>query len=251
MSSESYTPGHTSNASDFMAQRSLQSHGEFFLPHLTPGVSVLDCGCGPGSITMGIARVVRPGPVVGVDFGASQIERATAQVAREGISNLRFETADCYVLPFEKDSVDRIFSHALLEHLADPVRALKAMYRTLKPGGVIGICSPDWGGFILSPPSSELTLAVEAYTALQSRNGGDVNVGCKLGLHLAAAGFKGVRMSARYECYPSLSFIGEYLALQLEREGDTRSAEILRAWSTNEDGLFAQAWVSAVGYKSA
>ena len=234
-----------------MAQRSLQSHGEFFLPHLTPGVSVLDCGCGPGSITMGIARVVRPGRVVGVDFGASQIEQATAQAAREGISNLRFETADCYVLPFEKDSVERIFSHALLEHLADPVRALKAMYRTLKPGGVIGICSPDWGGFILSPPSSELTLAVEAYTALQSRNGGDVNVGRKLGLHLAGAGFKDVRMSARYECYPSLSFIGEYLALQLEREGDTRSAEILRAWSTNEDGLFAQAWVSAVGYKSA
>jgi SAM-dependent methyltransferase len=250
MSSESYTPGHTSNASDFMAKRSLDSHGGFFLPHLTPGVSVLDCGCGPGSITLDIARAVHPGRVAGVDFGASQIEQATARAKSEAVENLSFEVADCYVLPFENDSFDRIFSHALLEHLSDPVRALKAMYRTLKPGGVIGICSPDWGGFILSPPSLELSRAVEAYTALQSKNGGDVHVGRKLGHHLAAAGFQNVQMSARYECYPSLTFIGEYLALQLERQGDARSAETWRNWSTKEGGMFAQAWVSALACKN-
>ena len=233
-----------------MAKRSLRSHGEFFLSYLTAGVSVLDCGCGPGSITLEIARAVRPGRVVGVDFGPTQIEQAAARTKSQAVENLTFEVADCYALPFESDSFDRIFSHALLEHLADPVRALTAMYRTLKPGGVIGICSPDWSGFILSPPSLELSRAVEAYTTLQSKNGGDVGAGRKLGLHLAAAGFQGVRMSARYECYPSLRFIGEYLALQLEREGDARSAQTLRAWSANEDGLFAQAWVSAVARKN-
>jgi SAM-dependent methyltransferase len=233
-----------------MAKRSLQSHGGFFAPYLTVGVSVLDCGCGPGSITRGIARAVRPGRVVGVDFGPSQIEQATALATDEGVENVSFEVADCYSLPFERDSFDRIFSHALLEHLSDPVLALTSLYRTLKPGGVIGVCSPDWGGFILSPPSSELSRAVEAYIDLQSRNGGDVNVGRKLGLHLAAAGFEGVKMSARYECYPSLTFIGEYLALQLEREGDVSSAKILRAWSRNEGGVFAQAWVSAVAHKN-
>src|ERR1700741_369822 len=146
MTAKRYTPGHTSNASDFMAKRSLQSHGQFFLNHLTPGVSVLDCGCGPGSITLGIARAVYPGLVTGIDFGGSQIERATARATEEAVSNVTFRVADCYALPFEDNTFDRIFSNALLEHLSDPVRALKELHRTLKPGGVIGVCGPDWGG---------------------------------------------------------------------------------------------------------
>ena len=249
MSAGSYTPGHTSNASDFMAKRSLQSHGQFFLEYLTPGVAALDCGCGPGTITLGIARAVHPGHVTGVDFGASQIERATARASTEAVGNVTFRVADCYGLPFESNAFDRIFSNALLEHLSDPVRALKELHRTLKPGGVIGVCGPDWGGFLLSPPSAKLTRAIEAYTSLQTRNGGDVHVGRKLGLHLAAAGFADVQMSARYECYPSRELIGEYLALQLEQAGDARSAQTLRAWSKVEGGMFAQAWISAVGRK--
>ncbi len=232
-----------------MAKRTLESHGAFFLPYLRPGLSVLDCGCGPGSITIGIAAGIAPGEVVGVDFVQSQIERATAAAAREGHHNVRFETGDAYSLPFESGRFDRVFSHALMEHLTDPVAALRELCRILKPGGVIGVCSPDWGGFILSPPSPQLSRAVEAYMALQSKNGGDVRVGRKLGLHLAATGFAEVRISARYECYPSLEFIGEYLASQLEREGDARSAATFRDWSQEKEGMFAQAWVSAVGVK--
>src|SRR5262249_33193449 len=152
------------------------------------------------------------------------IERATASAAQEGLANASFRVADCYALPFADNAFDRIFSNALLEHLSDPVRALQEMYRVLAPGGVIGICAPDWGGFLLSPPSDALSRAIEAYTGLQKRNGGDVHVGRKLGAHLAAAGFADVQMSARYECYPERGFIGEYLALQLEQQGDASSA---------------------------
>ena len=232
-----------------MAKRTLESHGAFFLPYLRPGLSVLDCGCGPGSITMGIAASIAPGDVVGIDFAQSQIERARAAAARGRRRNVRFETGDAYSLPFESGGFDRVFSHALMEHLADPVAALRELCRVLKPGGVIGVCSPDWGGFILSPPSPELSRAVEAYMALQSKNGGDVRAGRKLGQHLAATGFAEVRIAARYECYPSLEFIGEYLASQLEREGDARSAAVFRDWSQQKEGMFAQAWVSAVGVK--
>ena len=249
MKSETYTPGHTQNASDFMAKRTFESHGAFFLPYLETGLSVLDCGCGPGSITMGIATRTAPGKVVGIDFAQSQIERAKAAATQEGSPNVKFETGDCYSLSFDSGNFDRVFSHALMEHLADPVRALRELYRVLKAGGVIGVCSPDWGGFILSPPSPELSRAVEAYMALQSKNGGDVGVGRKLGVHLAAAGFDVTRISARYECYSSLEFIGEYLASQLEREGDRQSAMVFREWSAQNEGLFAQAWVSAVGVK--
>ena len=51
-------------------------HGAFFLPYLHPGMTVLDCGCGPGTITIGLAEAVAPGEAVGVDLEASQVDRA-------------------------------------------------------------------------------------------------------------------------------------------------------------------------------
>jgi SAM-dependent methyltransferase len=249
MKTESYTPGHSPNATDFMSQRSFDSHGEYFRDQLRPGLRVLDCGCGPGSITLGIARAVSPAEVVGVDFAESQILRAKEASAERAIANVRFVAASCYALPFDNDSFDCVFSHALLEHLAEPHRALREFHRVLKPGGRVGVCSPDWGGFVLAPESLALNSARDAYTALQGRNGGDVTVGRKLGTYLLEAGFTSIRMSARYESYPSLAFIGDYLAAQLERAGSVREAETFRVWSRDSAGLFAQAWIAAVGKK--
>jgi hypothetical protein len=99
----------------------------------------------------------------------------------------------------------------------------------------------------LAPPSDALTEAITAYTTLQTKNGGDVYVGRKLGLYLSEAGFSSVQVSARYECYPSLSFIGEYLALQLKQSGYAQLSAALIEWSKNSSGLFAQAWISAIG----
>jgi hypothetical protein len=94
-----------------------------------------------------------------------------------------------------------------------------------------------------------LSAAVDAYMKVQRDHGGDVHAGRKLGTHLGSAGFVEVRMSARYECYPSLAFIGEYLALQLERAGDRQSARVFRAWSSEQGGMFAQTWISAIPVK--
>lgn len=249
MNDATYTPGHSQNASDFMAKRSLASHGQFFAQYLRPGLSVLDCGCGPGSITLGIAEAVYPGNTVGIDLGESQIARAKAAISGTSQANVAFQVAACYSLPFPADTFDRVFSHALFEHLSEPVRAMTELRRVLKPDGMVGLCSPDWGGFMLSPPSDALTQAVSSYRTLQTRNGGDVEAGRKLGANLMAAGFEAIQMSARYECYPTLGFIGEYLALQLEGAGDIASARTLREWARNDGGMFAQAWVSAVARK--
>src|SRR5262245_22447185 len=124
MTTGSYTPGHGPGATDFMARRSLESHGGFFLPYLTPGVTVLDCGCGPGTITLGIAERVAPAAVIGVDFAPSQVERVAAGAAAAGVRNISFRTADAHALSFEEGAFDRVFSHALLEHVPDPVRVL-------------------------------------------------------------------------------------------------------------------------------
>jgi hypothetical protein len=105
------------------------------------------------------------------------------------------------------------------------------------------------GGIYPRSSSPQLSSAVDAYTRLQAKNGGDVLVGRKLGLLLGQAGFYDISMSARYECYSSLPFIGEYLALQLERAGDSLSAQTFRTWSQDVDGMFAQAWVSCPARK--
>ena len=181
--------------------------------------------------------------------GRPQIEKATAAAANAGASNAEFRTAGAYALPFDDAAFDRVFSHALLEHLAAPQRVMNEMVRVLKPGGHLGVCSPDWGGFVLAPPSDALAQAIDAYTTLQTHNGGDVYAGRKLGSHLQMAGCAEVHMSARYECYPSLAFIGEYLALQLEQAGDLPSATTLREWSQAEGGMFAQCWVSCTARK--
>jgi SAM-dependent methyltransferase len=231
-----------------MAARSVASHAQFFAPFLMPGDSVLDVGCGPGTITAGIAEKVTPGRVVGVDSGASQIQIALENTAR-GMANLGFQVADCYALPFDNDSFDRVFSHALFEHLSDPLRGLMEIRRVVRAGGMVGICSPDWGGFVLSPPSLDVEDAISAYMALQNNNGGDVYAGRKLGQYLSSAGFTCVKVSARYECYPSSEVIAEYLALQLSRQDDSKSAEALRKWSRATGSMFAQTWISATAQK--
>jgi SAM-dependent methyltransferase len=247
--SESYTPGYSQAAAAFMARRRLDSNGAFFLPHLKPGISALDCGCGPGTITRDIALRIAPGLVIGLDFNADQIAVATRDARAQGLANIEFRQGSVYALPFVDDCFDAVFSHALLEHLKEPVRALAEFKRVLKPGGMLGVCTPDWGGFLLAQPSEKLLLAFEAYKQLQNRNGGDVYCGHKLGLYLEAAGFEDIIMRSRYENYDPLTEIGDFLAVNHEEAGDAKNAAIWREWGRRPNGMFSQAWVSCVARK--
>lgn len=255
---EVYTPGYVSNASSFMANRRAVTHAAFFLPYLKPGMNLLDCGCGPGTITVGLAQAVNPGHVSGVDIAQSQVELAKAQAERVGIQNVDFRAGNIYDLPFESEAFDAVFAHAVIEHLKTPQNAFQEIQRVLKPGGIAGICSPDWGGFLISPSHTALEAAIRFYKELQINNGGDPYVGRWLGAFAQEAGFSQIQLTAYYECYENLETIAEYLALRIENSTAEERAKInwpdmpdvkqmveaMRALGHQSPGLFAQSWVA-------
>ena len=260
MKQENYTPGYSESATRFMTQRRAATHAAFFLPYLRAGLSLLDCGCGPGSITVDLAQRAAPGQAIGIDLNSSQIEFARARAV---VPNLSFQIASVYELPFPGSYFELAFSHALFEHLAKPAQALREVRRVLKPGGIVGVCAPDWSGFIVAPQIPSLAAALLYYRRIQAENGGDPRVGGKLGTRMMAAGFDRVSLSARYECYDNLSRIGEYLAQRIENsvrldraiekgwaklDDLKRAAAALREWQARPDALFAQAWLSCVGH---
>lgn len=260
MSGEQYTPGHSGNATAFMARRSVETHAAFFVPHLRPSMNVLDCGCGPGTITLGLARLVAPGLVVGIDQSVGQCEIGTAHASAEGMENLRFQAASIYALPFPDAHFDAVWSHALFEHIAEPVQAAQEIFRVLRPGGVVGLRSPDWGAFLLEPDTAEVEAALGCYAALQTRYGGTIHAGRKLTRWLRAAGFERVIPTMSGETYLDTTEPAEYLALRLDAAGAQgevpaaeaeRHAAALRAWGHDPDALFLQGWCEAIGFRPA
>jgi SAM-dependent methyltransferase len=193
--SEQYSLRDNPEAEAYFAARTAVGEAAFFLPHLRRGTQLLDVGCGSGSITLGLAQVVAPGEVVGIDLQAPQIERARGLAVEQTVPNVRFEVGDVYQLPFAADSFDAVFAHAVLMHLREPVRALVEMRRVLRPGGIVGVRDPDFGGVFLSP----LTPLLEEWFSLRARvreyHGRDAFVGRHHRRLLLEAGF--VRSEAR------------------------------------------------------
>ena len=111
------------------------------------------------------------GTAAGIDVDQSQVGLATENAMEREIANAQFRTASVYDLPFATGSLDGVFAHAVLEHLGEPETAVQEMCRVLEADGVLGVCSPDWGGFLLAPPSAELDSAISEYESLQIANG--------------------------------------------------------------------------------
>jgi ubiquinone/menaquinone biosynthesis C-methylase UbiE len=106
---------------DWHQRRTALSSAAFLQDYLKPGMTLLDCGCGTGSISLSLAEIVAPGMVVGIDLDRERIERARTQALAP---NLRFDVGDVYSLPFEEGSFDVVFANSVLEHLAEPNGAL-------------------------------------------------------------------------------------------------------------------------------
>jgi SAM-dependent methyltransferase len=191
-----YTHGHHESVLRSHTWRTAENSAGYLLPHLRPGLSLLDIGCGPGTITADLARLVAPGDVVGLDASADIVAQAAAQAGGSGLTNLRFETGDLFALPFDEASFDVVHAHQVLQHLADPVAALVELRRVLRPGGILAVRDGDYGGFRWAPADARLDRWLELYLAVTARNGHDALIGPSL-LRLAhEAGFDQVTVSS-------------------------------------------------------
>jgi len=263
---ESYSQNANSDFEAELALRTAAKEAAFFLPHLRLGMRLLDLGCGPGSITLGLAEAVAPGEVVGVDLQPSQVAQAQALSAARGVKNVRFEVADVYRLPFPDGSFDAVFAHVVLMHLREPVRALAEMRRVLRPGGVAGVRDCDWGGRIHTPMTPLLERWYALTVRIRQRNGGDPFMGRHHRRLLLDAGF------ARAEASVSVSSAGTpeetrhhatFLKAQLQGFAPTAlaggwidqttveavSAEI-EAWALRPDALYVDVYCEAIGWVS-
>jgi ubiquinone/menaquinone biosynthesis C-methylase UbiE len=246
---ETSTPAHTTNAIAFMSARTVESHAGFLLPLLDRGLEVLDAGCGPGTITQGIAEHVLPGRVTGIDRDTAQVARASRLAEGREQTNVRFTSASVYELPFADASFDLVFSHALFEHLADPAQALGELRRVLRPGGLIALCSPDWDEFVMRNGTPEAEAAIDAYRELQERNGGDTRAGSRLAGWLQEGEFGFIRQGEHAEYYESPARIATYMALQLDAAGETGAARALLDWSTEPGAELRGCWKHVIGIK--
>jgi SAM-dependent methyltransferase len=158
-------------------------------------MSLLDIGCGPGSITAGLAARVAPGRTVGADVDPATLPSA-AELEAIGAPYLEFQQANAYALPFEDAAFDAVFMHFVLQHLNEPGLALREACRVLRPGGVIGLADADFGAHLISPASPPLLRAIDLQEAYRNHANGDPRVGRELGTLLAAAAFTEIRVTA-------------------------------------------------------
>ncbi|KAJ5172967.1 methyltransferase-UbiE family protein [Penicillium capsulatum] len=136
---QTYTNDHSDSVLRTHSWRNVSNSAAYLLPHLKPHMSILDVGCGPGSITVDLAKKVPAGHVVGVEYVSDPLDGARALATSEGVSNVSFQVGDIHELPFPDNQFDVVHAHQVLQHIADPVQALKEMRRVVKPGGIVAV----------------------------------------------------------------------------------------------------------------
>ena len=198
-----YAMGYSEEFLRLLARRSADKVAFHLLPHLRPGMKLLDMGCGPGTISVGLAQAVAPGELHGIDIEASQIAMAQAAAKAEpGGGNAHFQVGDVNELPFEDNTFDVVHCHAVLEHLPNLGRILAGVKRVLKPGGIFSAREGLFESFFFEPdPDGQLRQATEAVAKLLSANGGHPDLGKTLKGILLQCGFCHVRSTASFESF--------------------------------------------------
>ena len=189
LESESYTHGHHESVLRSHRWRTAANSAQDLTPHLGVGLSLLDVGCGPGTLTADLARIVAPGRVVGVDAAQEVLETAREHSSSIGVA-VEFLVANAYQLPFEDDSFDVVHVHQLLQHLSDPVAAIRELRRVAKPGGIVAVRESDYAAMTWFPEYEGLTEWNLLYHEVTAAYGYQADAGRRLLAWFREAGFE-------------------------------------------------------------
>ena len=270
-STPTYTMGYGPEFRKMLERRNAANCAAHLLPHLESGMRLIDLGCGPGTISVGLAAAVAPGALHGIDMEASQIEMANAAAKAGGHGKAVFQVGDATDLPFEDASFDVAHCHALLNHAPDTQAVLAEVKRVLKPGGLFA-AREVFGDSSFIEPARDLggisgATVWATFLKLLAANGGHPQMGRELKGAFVEAGFVDVRATASFETYDTaddLAFlrgliIGWFfspLTMEAAMKLGLASQEQFDRWSVSldswmdEPGAFAAfAWGEAIGRK--
>jgi 2-polyprenyl-3-methyl-5-hydroxy-6-metoxy-1,4-benzoquinol methylase len=197
---DTYTHGHAESVLQSHRWRTAENSAGYLLPCLRPGLDLLDVGCGPGTITVDLAARVAPGRVVGLDVSADPLAEARAAADRTGVP-VSFRVGNVYALDADDDSFDVVHAHQVLQHLTDPVVALREMARVCRPGGVIAVRDVDYAATCWFPLDPGLERWLELYGQVARRNDAEPDAGRRLLSWAHAAGLRDVEATTSSWCF--------------------------------------------------
>ena len=214
------------------------------------GSLVLEVGCGVGAQTVTLARRSPNARFVSVDVSADSVAEARRRATEARLTNVGFQAADIFALPFTTASFDHVFVCFLLEHVSDPAGALASLDRLLKPGGTITVIEGDHGSTYFRPDSAAAHAAIQCQIALQFQAGGNALIGRQLYPLMIDAGFDVVRVTPRMvyvdSSLPDLvdGFTRKTFTAMIEGAG---VHDLYR--TTESDGVFCYTFFKGVGEK--
>lgn len=250
-----YTHGHHQTVLRSHKWRTAANSAAYLLPHLRGSDRLLDVGAGPGTITADLADLVAH--VTATEIGQPELELSRATVAQRGLVNVEFSVQDVHALTFSDDSYDIVHAHQVLQHVADPVQALREMARVTRPGGLVAARDSDYAGFVWWPLIPELDEWLRLYRTAARANGGEPDAGRRLLSWARAAGLSNTTPTSSTWCYATAAdrawwggmwadrIVESDLARQLVDSALASSSDLQRissgwrAWAESDDGWFS------------
>jgi SAM-dependent methyltransferase len=162
-----------------------------------PGSTVLEAGCGTGAQTITLAGQSPEARFTSIDVSPTSLAEAKQRIERAGLTNVEFRQEDLFALPYDAETFDHVFVCFVLEHLSQPVEALRILRRLLKPGGTMTVIEGDHGSTYFHPDNADAYAAIQCQVTLQRQAGGNANIGRQLYPLMVKAGFPNVAVSPR------------------------------------------------------
>ncbi|MGC4109183.1 MAG: class I SAM-dependent methyltransferase [Nocardioides sp.] len=238
-----YTHGHAESVLRSHRTRTAENSATYLLPYLRPDHRLLDVGAGPGTITADLAGLVRELVAVEVNEEAAAITRSG--LAERGYADVEVRVDDVHRLALADAEFDVVHAHQVLQHVADPVAALREMARVTRPGGLIGVRDSDYAAFAWYPRLPGLDRWLELYQAAARANGGEPDAGRHLLAWAHAAGLDQVTATSSTWCFAtpeSRAWWGGMWADRIVASALGRQLVDERRATAEELGDIAEAW---------